>query len=260
MRCDRSLPCARRSSCDTFKLALLCTAMDHPCHKCGHSVEDGKPFCAQCGAPQIRVAMPERGRQSVAGNVSSNDPAIYSLAAIRFSGAARPRRLEAFSGFPPGSSGRRPCGPARFAALISGTGHGAWPDGSSAGRVGCRISGRHSLSPPESGLECQRALRSATRRALRLSLLRDLGYFRDARGRRVSHRRAVRQKMLEALQQAASRSNDPQVQAAFDRLKTPEGFAVMLVLAWWSYSWFPIAAGSIAGALTGAFLGRRNRP
>src|SRR5271155_6255089 len=33
--------------------------MDHPCHKCGHTVEDGKPFCSECGAPQIRVAMPE---------------------------------------------------------------------------------------------------------------------------------------------------------------------------------------------------------
>jgi len=33
--------------------------MDHSCYKCGHSVEDGKPFCGQCGAPQIRVPMPE---------------------------------------------------------------------------------------------------------------------------------------------------------------------------------------------------------
>src|SRR5215472_16612978 len=33
--------------------------MEHSCYKCGHSVEDGTPFCAQCGAPQIRVMMPE---------------------------------------------------------------------------------------------------------------------------------------------------------------------------------------------------------
>src|SRR5579863_1567977 len=31
--------------------------MDHPCHKCGHSTEDGKAFCSECGAPQIRVAI-----------------------------------------------------------------------------------------------------------------------------------------------------------------------------------------------------------
>lgn len=29
--------------------------MEHPCHKCGAAVEDGTPFCKQCGAPQIRV-------------------------------------------------------------------------------------------------------------------------------------------------------------------------------------------------------------
>lgn len=29
--------------------------MDHPCHRCGANVADGTPFCAQCGAPQIRV-------------------------------------------------------------------------------------------------------------------------------------------------------------------------------------------------------------
>lgn len=70
----------------------------------------------------------------------------------------------------------------------------------------------------------------------------------------------LRQKMLEALQQAASRSNDPQVQAAFDRLKTPEGIALMLVFGMAVLFLVSIAAGSLAGALTGSFLGRRNRP
>jgi hypothetical protein len=29
--------------------------VEHPCYKCGASVEDGTPFCARCNAPQIRV-------------------------------------------------------------------------------------------------------------------------------------------------------------------------------------------------------------
>jgi hypothetical protein len=33
--------------------------VEHPCYKCGASVEDGTPFCARCNAPQIRVAGPE---------------------------------------------------------------------------------------------------------------------------------------------------------------------------------------------------------
>ena len=30
--------------------------MEHSCHHCNASVEDGVPFCPKCGAPQIRVA------------------------------------------------------------------------------------------------------------------------------------------------------------------------------------------------------------
>ncbi len=29
--------------------------MEHACHHCGAAVEDGVPFCPQCGAPQIRI-------------------------------------------------------------------------------------------------------------------------------------------------------------------------------------------------------------
>jgi MFS family permease len=29
--------------------------VDHPCEKCGAAVEDGRPFCPQCRAPQIHV-------------------------------------------------------------------------------------------------------------------------------------------------------------------------------------------------------------
>jgi hypothetical protein len=32
--------------------------VEHPCYKCGASVEDGTPFCLRCNAPQIRVAGP----------------------------------------------------------------------------------------------------------------------------------------------------------------------------------------------------------
>ena len=29
--------------------------MSHPCHQCGAEVDEGNPFCRQCGSPQIRV-------------------------------------------------------------------------------------------------------------------------------------------------------------------------------------------------------------
>ena len=52
--------------------------MDHPCHKCGHSIEDGKPFCPQCGAPQIRVSLPEVAEPSAGENISSNNASPFS--------------------------------------------------------------------------------------------------------------------------------------------------------------------------------------
>ena len=70
----------------------------------------------------------------------------------------------------------------------------------------------------------------------------------------------VRQQMIDALQQVASRSHDPQVQATLDLLKTSEGLAEKLILSMVGFLLISVAAGSIAGALTGAFLGRKNRP
>ena len=70
----------------------------------------------------------------------------------------------------------------------------------------------------------------------------------------------LRQNMMQALQQAAARSSDPEVQATLARLKTPEGLAVMFVFLLVLLLVVSIAAGSVAGALTGAFFGRRNRP
>ncbi len=34
--------------------------VDHACHQCGTTVEEGTAFCKQCGAPQIRVAYDEK--------------------------------------------------------------------------------------------------------------------------------------------------------------------------------------------------------
>jgi hypothetical protein len=69
-----------------------------------------------------------------------------------------------------------------------------------------------------------------------------------------------RQQMMETLQQLASQSHDPQAQALLDVLKTPEGLTAKLVVGMVSFLLIAVAAGSVAGALTGAFLGRQNRP
>lgn len=38
--------------------------MDHPCEKCGSPVEDGRPFCPHCRAPQVRVQIVIAGSEA----------------------------------------------------------------------------------------------------------------------------------------------------------------------------------------------------
>lgn len=50
-----ALPCSPGSLCASFN------EVEHLCQQCGTTVEDGRPFCPQCHAPQIHVqiAIPE---------------------------------------------------------------------------------------------------------------------------------------------------------------------------------------------------------
>ncbi len=228
--------------------------MEHPCYKCGHSVEDGKPFCSECGAPQIRVAMPEPVAPAVAANVSSADLPAFSLDPPT---VTRTLNVPALSTGIVWPRALRACA---VAALISALvmAFGLMVPllaGLGAGFLAVSLYHRRNLAwgvNARSGAQL-----GAVSGFLFFGISAVLETFAVA----LFHTGGqVRQKMLEALQQAASRSTDPQVQAAFDRLKTPEGMAAMLVLGLVVLFLVSIAAGSLAGALTGAVLGRRKRP
>ena len=227
--------------------------MDHPCHKCGQIVEDGKAFCSQCGAPQIRVVMPESLAPAVAGNALSNDLPAFSLDPPSGPVTLRAESLSTGIAWP---QALRACAAAALiAALVMAFGLMV-PLLAVLGAGFLAVTLYHHRNPAwnvnarsgaQLGAVCGLLFFgiSAILESLAVALFHTGGQ--------------VRQKMLEALQQAASRSSDPQVQAAFDRLKTPEGLAAMLILGLVVLFLVSIAAGSIAGALTGAVLGRRNR-
>jgi hypothetical protein len=227
--------------------------MDHPCHKCGQSVEDGVPFCSHCGAPQIRVSVAEPV-PPVPGNVSSGE---LRGSFIDESTAASPLRSPALLAEIDWPRALRACS---VAALISilvmslrlvvpllavlGAGFLAVtfyryrnPTWKVTARAGAQLGA-------VTGLLCSGII--AIFSAIAFAVLRSGGQ--------------VRQQALEAFQQVASRSNDPQVQATLDLLKNPEGLAGKLLVATIGFLLLTVAAGSLAGALTGAFLGRRNRP
>ncbi len=228
--------------------------MEHCCYKCGQSVEDGKPFCAQCGAPQIRVAMPEPLVPAVAANVSASELPAFSLdpPIVR-----PPLSVSALSGGVDWPHALRTCA---IAALISAL----------VMALGLMVPLLAALGAGFLSVSLYRRRSSpwavTARSGAQIGALCGLLFFGisavfETVAVAVFHTGGqLRQKMLDALQQAASRSSDPQVQAAFDRLKTPEGLAVMLVLGLMVLFAVSIVASSVAGALTGAVLGRRNRP
>src|SRR5450759_1122157 len=55
------MPCSPGSLCASFK------GVEHPCQQCGTTVEDGRPFCPQCRAPQIHVRVATPDAEIVAG-------------------------------------------------------------------------------------------------------------------------------------------------------------------------------------------------
>ena len=228
--------------------------MDHPCHKCGHGVEDGKPFCAQCGAPQIRVAAPEPVIAPVAEALSSAELPAFSLDPAAVSGSLNIPALSTHIEWP---RALRACAVAALiSALVMALGLMV-PLLAGLGAGFLCVSLYHRQNP---------VWRVTAGSGAQLGAVCGLLFFGlSALFESVSmvlfHTNGqLRQKMMEALQQAASRTADPQVQAAFERLKTPEGLAAMLILGLIVLFLVSIAAGSLGGALTGAFLGRRKGP
>src|ERR1700740_670702 len=76
--------------------------MDQPCYKCGQLIEQGRPFCPHCAAPQIRVLVSEPVATAGFGASSSteaSDQLSLSRAApvlpLQWSQAAKPCAIAA---------------------------------------------------------------------------------------------------------------------------------------------------------------------
>lgn len=224
--------------------------MDHLCYKCGHSIEEGKPFCPQCGAPQIRVAMPEVEAPPVAGNISSsvaaNDVPMLPPplgAPVLSSGIEWPRAIRA-------------CAIAALISLLVMTVRLMVPPLAMLA-AGCLAVILYQRRNPAWRVDARCGAQLGAVTALFSSGV--LAIFSAIIFAVLRAGGEIRQQVLDGLQQVASRSNDPQMQATLDLLKKPEGLADKLILAMVGFLLISIAAGSLAGALTGAFISRRNR-
>lgn len=222
--------------------------MEYPCYKCGHIVEEGKPFCPQCGAPQIRVAVSEPS-----GSASGN-PSISS-APVDLPAVSNPQYTAASPDSLEWSRALKSCAIAALISVVVMCLRLIFPLVAMLG-AGVLSTVFYIRRNP--------AWRVNARSGAKLGAVTGLiiagvcGFFL-AITVAILQSSALRNEMLDALQQVASRSNDAQVQAALELLKQPEGLGAKLIVGMVSFLVISVGVSSLAGAVTGAFLGRRNR-
>jgi hypothetical protein len=219
--------------------------MDHPCHKCGHIIEDGKAFCSQCGAPQIRVAVAE---VPAAGEG-------FSASTVHESDSSFPRG--AIPSLPtPWSLALRPCALAAAVAVgLMFLGLNPFIAALGGGFLAAAFSQRRSP-----GLIIRPAA-AARLGAFSGLLLFAMSTLLEALVVAVLHKGPeIQAEMLDKVQQAATRYPGPQVEPFLDFVKSPGGFAFMVVFSLFFGLVAFLVLGAVGGAISAAFVGRRSRP
>jgi len=221
--------------------------MEQPCYKCGQAVEEGVPFCPHCSAPQIRVVLAEPPPGSVvAASVSAatDGTAVLPIAPnspglpIRGAHVLKPCALAAIV-----SSVLVMLGLNLFVAIVA------------AGFLAVvfhrqRLPGGPPNAIAGAGIG---ALGGLMFFAFTAALMALASAFPDFRAK-------FREQLIESAQKwVSSRPADPQIQAALEQLKTPEGFVMSMVLAAIIFLILCPLIASLGGALAGSVFGRRNK-
>jgi MFS family permease len=221
--------------------------MNHSCHRCGRTLEEGRPFCPDCGAPQIRVILPE----------PSPEPALAGDGAVLQGHGEAAHVLPSDSANPLGggfSRDLKPCGLAAAIAIALGlVGLNPFVAALAAGWLAVTFSRRRTLPAsltPGTG---------ARLGAITGLLIFGISTILETLGVVLLHKGAeVRSQLLDKVQQVAQRYPGPEVQPLVDFVKTPEGFAFMMVgsVIFGLVAFIVLAAG---GGAAGAWFMSRNQ-
>lgn len=211
-------------------------------------MQEGRPFCPYCSAPQIRVVISDAvpaampiGEVTVPPRIPTELPASQTVPVLavptHWSQAVKPCALAALVASLLMSLGLNP-----FVAMLA---------------VGFLAVVFYRQGHPG-------ALLGAGAGA-RLGAISGLLWFAissifEALVVLVLHKGPeIRQYLLTAVNQAASRTNDPQALAMFDRFKTPDGIEVLMIIGLIAAFFASIVLGAIGGALGGSVLGSRKK-
>jgi hypothetical protein len=204
-------------------------------------VEDGLAFCPQCNAPQIRVA----GAEALA-------PAPEFTAAAQVSPAAvAPSTGIQWSQAVPAAALAGLL--VSFAIVIP---LGAFGVGMAAAGVLSVLLYRRRI-PSANLTPAMGARLGAASGALGFGIFAVLAALQMLVFRSGGQIRAA---LLEAIQQSAARSTDPQAQQAVEFLKSPQGFAVIMVVTLIVVFVVFVVLSSLGGALGAVLLRAKRRP
>jgi hypothetical protein len=219
--------------------------MEQPCYKCGQLVEVGRPFCLHCAAPQIRVVIAEPVAVPVLAEAAASSDGTTALPAsqtlpvlalpMQWSQALKPCALAALVASLLMSLGLNP-----FVAMVS---------------VGFLAVVLYRQRQPGAAL---RPLMGARLGALSGLLWFAVSSILETVIVLTMHKGPELQKALtEVIEQATSRTSDPQALEMLQRFKTPDGLEFLMVAGIICAFVAAIVLSAIGGAVAGMILGRR---
>ncbi|MFZ0803414.1 MAG: hypothetical protein WBQ09_12335 [Terriglobales bacterium] len=211
--------------------------MEHPCYKCGVTVEEGIAFCPQCNAPQIRVGGGSAEAASAAELSGDSFPSPGGTA-IQWSEALPSAGLAGL-----------------IAAFLMFIPLGAFGLGMIAAGVLSVVFYRR-RKPASSLTPAMGARLGAVSGALGFGIFAVF----SAVGTLVFHSGGqLRAALLEAVEQSAARSSDPQAQQVIEYLKTPPGLALMMGLGLGFVLVAFLILSSLGGAVGAAMMRRKDQ-
>ena len=213
--------------------------VDHPCEQCGTEVEDGRPFCPKCRAPQVRVEIAPL--PPIPAGASSDLPIApdhLNSASLRSSGdpvffrtALQAGALGVMANFIPFGVGMVLTG--ILAALLYHRAHAGTLQGGKAARLGA-VAGAIAFAA------------TALLIVLAVVLLNSQQQFHDF--------------MMKLLEQSVANHPDAEVQPFLQWIHTSQGFEIVLALFMVALLIVSMALSALGGVIGSVLFRDRNRP
>ena len=241
-------PCLCPVACGTFKTNFAWHVMEQLCYKCGQAVEEGVAFCPHCSAPQIRVVVAEL----MPINTASADTAAQLPGA---GGIPASRTVPVLAVPMQWSQAVKPCALAALvASLLMSLGLNPFVAMLSVGFLAVVFyRQRQPGTAIKPGVGARLGALSGVLWFAISSILETLVVI-------FLHKAPeIRNELIARIEQAASRTSDPQTLAVFDRLKTPGGLEFLMVFGLLFAFLASLVLAGLGGALGGTLFNRRDK-